>query len=58
MAFQAYFPRDYPETPPTLLLTADLVHPNWKYPARGLEIPALTKEGWTSDMTIPKVKQH
>lgn len=55
VSFRAHFPRDYPRTPPTLLLTDELVHPNWKFPARGLEIPDLTKEGWDPTMTIPKV---
>ena len=56
MSFRAHFPRDYPSTPPTLLLTDELVHPNWEFPARGLQIPGLTKEGWDPTMTIPKVK--
>lgn len=57
VSFRAHFPRDYPQTPPTLLLTDELVHPNWKYPARGLEIPHLTKEAWNPSMTIPKVRK-
>lgn len=56
VAFRAHFPRDYPSTPPTLLLTEELIHPNWKYPARGLQVPHLTKEGWDPDTTIPKVR--
>lgn len=55
MSFRAHFPRDYPQTPPTLLLTEELIHPNWQYPTRGLQLPHLTKEGWDPDMTIPKV---
>ncbi|CAM9131727.1 unnamed protein product, partial [Discosporangium mesarthrocarpum] len=55
VAFRAYFPRDYPNTPPTLLLMAETIHPNWKFPARGLEIPRLTKEGWDPSMTIPQM---
>lgn len=55
VSFRAHFPRDYPQTPPTLLLTEELIHPNWQYPTRGLQLPHLTKEGWDPDMTIPKV---
>lgn len=56
VCFHAHFPRDYPRTPPTMLLTDELVHPNWKFPARGLQVPDLTKDGWDPTMTIPKVR--
>lgn len=56
VAFRAHFPRDYPITPPTLLLTEELIHPNWQFPAKGLQVPHLTKEGWDSNTTIPKVR--
>lgn len=58
MSFRAHFPRDYPRTPPTLLLTEELIHPNWQFPAKGLQVPHLTKEGWNPSMTIPKVNLH
>lgn len=57
VSFRAHFPRDYPRTPPTLLLTEELIHPNWQFPARGLQVPHLTKEGWDSSMTISKVRE-
>eukprot|EP00903_Cladosiphon_okamuranus_P015566 g14371.t1 len=55
VSFRAHFPRDYPQTPPTLLLTEELIHPNWQFPSKGLQVPRLTKEGWSPSMTIPKL---